>query len=80
MDYIALKIHAEEKKKRAYKKDMYLYFVPRKSMLCEKHLQMKGVYGSLNLISEFKCDFFPFDNDLISMELKDSFKYVFWLP
>lgn len=48
--------------------------MPRKSLLCQKKLQNRGVFGSFTLIEEFKCDLFPFDNDLLSMELSGSFK------
>lgn len=48
--------------------------MPRKSLLCQKKLQNRGVFGSFTLIEEFKCDLFPFDNDLLSMELSSSFK------
>lgn len=51
-----------------------MFFVPRKSLLCQKKLQNRGVFGSFTLIEEFKCDLFPFDNDLLSMELSASFK------
>ncbi|XP_019538536.2 vacuolar protein sorting-associated protein 33A [Aedes albopictus] len=77
MDYIANNIHEEERKKKISKKEYYLYFVPKKSFLCEKRLQVKGVLGSLAHIGEFKCDFFPFDNDLLSMELKDAYKDLY---
>lgn len=42
--------------------------------MCQKKLQNRGVFGSFTLIEEFKCDIFPFDSDLLSMELNDSFK------
>ncbi|XP_055541088.1 vacuolar protein sorting-associated protein 33A [Wyeomyia smithii] len=77
MDYIANNIHEEERKKKVSKKEYYLYFLPKKSFLCEKRLQVKGVHGSLAYIGEFKCDFFPFDNDFLSMELKDAFKDLY---
>ncbi|XP_062561013.1 vacuolar protein sorting-associated protein 33A [Armigeres subalbatus] len=77
MDYIANNIHEEERKKKISRKEYYLYFVPKKSFLCEKRLQVKGVLGSLTHIGEFKCDFFPFDNDLLSMELKDAYKDLY---
>lgn len=48
--------------------------MPRKSLLCKKKLQNRGVFGNFTLIEEFVCDLFPFDNDLLSMELGDSFK------
>ncbi|XP_071652634.1 vacuolar protein sorting-associated protein 33A-like, partial [Temnothorax longispinosus] len=64
-------VYREEGKRR---KEFHLFFVPRKSLLCQKKLQNRGVFGSFTLIEEFKCDLFPFDNDLLSMELSGSFK------
>ncbi|EDS39484.1 vacuolar protein sorting-associated protein 33A [Culex quinquefasciatus] len=77
MDYIANNIHEEERKKKISRKEYYLYFLPKKSFLCEKRLQVKGVHGSLAHIGEFRCDFFPFDNDLLSMELKDAYRDLY---
>ncbi|KAH0954770.1 hypothetical protein HN011_008394 [Eciton burchellii] len=71
MDLIAENVHGEEGKRP---KEFHLFFVPRKSLLCQKKLQNRGVFGSFTLIEEFKCDLFPFDNDLLSMELNGSFK------
>ncbi|XP_076230818.1 vacuolar protein sorting-associated protein 33A [Calliopsis andreniformis] len=72
MDLIAENVHGEEGKRP--RKEFHLFFVPRKSLLCQKKLQNRGVFGSFTLIEEFKCDLFPFDNDLLSMELCGSFK------
>lgn len=77
MDLIAANIHNEERRRRAVKKDFYLYFLPRKSLLCEKQLQSKGVYGSISYIGELRCEFFPVDGDLISMEIKDAYKDLY---
>lgn len=77
MDSIADNIHREERKNRVYQKNFYLYFLPKKSLLCERQLKNKGVYGSFKEIGEFKCDIFPFDNDLISMEYIDAFKELY---
>lgn len=75
MDYIAENVHSIEKRyKSSNRKEMFLYFVPTKSILCENQLKNKGVYGSFTNVGEFKCDFFPVDNDLLSMELKDVYK------
>lgn len=81
MDYIADNIHGEDKKlnKSSAKlsrprKEFHLFFLPQTSQLCAKHLKVKGVYGSLTNVGEFKCDIFPVDNDLLSMELKDTFR------
>ncbi|OAD52769.1 Vacuolar protein sorting-associated protein 33A [Eufriesea mexicana] len=72
MDLIAENVHGEEGKRP--RKEFHLFFVPRKSLLCQKKLQNRGVFGSFTLIEEFKWDLFPFDNDLLSMELSESFK------
>lgn len=77
MDIVAANIHNEERRRRANKKDFYLYFLPRKSLLCEKQLQSKGVYGSISFVGELRCEFFPVDKDLISMELKDVYRELF---
>lgn len=77
MDVVAATIHNEERRKRVMKKDFYLYFLPRKSLLCEKQLQSKGVYGSISFVGELQCEFFPVDKDLISMELKDAYKELY---
>lgn len=75
MNSIAEQVHNIEKKQRATaRKELFLYFLPRRSELCESQLKNKGVYGSFSHVGEFVCDFFPFDNDLISMELKDTYR------
>lgn len=75
MDYIAENVHSIDKKHKAgVRKELFLYFLPRISMLCENQLKNKGVYGSFTNVGELKCDFFPVDNDLLSMELKDAYR------
>lgn len=72
MDLIAENVHGEEGNRP--KKKFHLFFVPRKSLLCEKKLSNRGVFGSFTLFEEFACDLFPFDADLVSMELSGAFK------
>lgn len=62
-----------EDRSRGIRKDFHLFFVPRKSLLCEKRLKNKGVFGNFT-IEEFTCELFPFDNDLMSMEIPFAFK------
>lgn len=78
MDYIADNIHSEDKKSKlsTARKEFHLYFLPRKSQLCENHLKTRGVYGSLLNVGELKCNIFPVDNDLLSMELKNTYRLV----
>ncbi|CAH0713728.1 unnamed protein product, partial [Brenthis ino] len=53
--------------------EFHLFFVPRKSELCEKHLKNRGVLSNL-VLQEFKCDIFPFDSDVMSLELQNDFR------
>ncbi|KAL1461047.1 hypothetical protein WDU94_012979 [Cyamophila willieti] len=71
MDIIADNIKRKEKEKRSNTGhiDYHLIFVSRKSLLCEQRLQEKGVLGNFKFIEEFTCNLFPFDNDLVSMEM-----------
>lgn len=73
MDLVADNIYGEERSS-GYRKEFHLFFVPRKSLLCEKWLKNRGVFGNFALIEEFACDLFPFDSDLMSMELESAFK------
>lgn len=57
-------------------KEYHLYFVPRVSQLCEKHLQDRGVFGSFATIGAFACEIYPVDSDLLSMELPNVYKYI----
>ncbi|KAK9500694.1 hypothetical protein O3M35_001912 [Rhynocoris fuscipes] len=72
MDRIAENIHGEERS--GVRKDCHLFFVPRRSQPCETRLQAKGVYGNFTFIEDLPCDIFPFDSDLLSMEVDLTFK------
>ncbi|XP_070504196.1 vacuolar protein sorting-associated protein 33A [Chironomus tepperi] len=77
MNKIATNIHSDEKKNRVYRKNFYLYFLPKRSLLCENQLKTKGVYGSFQIIDDFKCQLFPLDKDVLSMEYPDCFKELY---
>lgn len=55
------------------KKSFYVYFVPRRRMMCEKVLEEEGVWGEVK-IGEYHLDLIPVDNDVLSMELPTSFR------
>ncbi|KAI5707103.1 vacuolar protein sorting-associated protein 33A isoform X1 [Diaphorina citri] len=76
MDIIADNIKRKEKEKRSDTRriDYHLFFVPRKSLLCEQRLQENGVLGNFNIIEAFTCNLFPFDNDLVSMEMELAYR------
>ncbi|KAI8442176.1 hypothetical protein MSG28_005783 [Choristoneura fumiferana] len=59
--------------RQSFPVEFHLFFVPRRSELCEKHLQNRGVLVNLT-IQEFKCDIYPFDSDVMSMELQNDFR------
>ncbi|RUS24524.1 Sec1-like protein, partial [Jimgerdemannia flammicorona] len=45
-----------------------IYFVPRRTMVCERVLEDEGVLGDIT-IGDYAMDWIPFEDDLISMEL-----------
>ncbi|XP_055914026.1 vacuolar protein sorting-associated protein 33A [Eupeodes corollae] len=71
MDIIASHIHGGLPSDN---RTFYLYFVPRKSCLCTKQLEIKGVYGNFANIDNLPWIFFPVDKDILSMELPNSFR------
>lgn len=77
MNAISSNIHSDERLNRVYRKNFYLYFLPKKSLLCENLLKSKGVFGSFQLIDNFKCQLFPFDSDLVSMEYINAYKELY---
>ncbi|CAB4017268.1 Vacuolar sorting-associated 33A, partial [Paramuricea clavata] len=70
MEIIADIVFGEED--RTSKKDYTVLFVPRKTLLCEKHLQGLGV--SYITLDEYPLDLIPFENDLLSLEMESAFK------
>jgi hypothetical protein len=60
----------------AAEKSVSIYFVPRRTMLCEKVLEDRGVYGDV-VMGEFHLDLIPLDDDVVSMELHSVFREVF---
>ncbi|XP_077288870.1 vacuolar protein sorting-associated protein 33A [Arctopsyche grandis] len=73
IDLIADNVLRVSKSSIEPKKEFHIFFVPRKSELCEKHLSNKRVFGSFT-IEEFKCDIYPFESDLISLEFQNDFR------
>ena len=72
MDKIADNILNEDKKTLS-KKEFHLIFVPRRSILCERKLQVLGVYGNFNIVGEYSVELFALDSDVLSMEWDSSF-------
>lgn len=74
---IASNVHSDERKNRVYRKNFYLYFLPGKTLLCENQLKAKGVFGSFQVIDNLKCQLFPFDSDIVSMEYCNAYKELY---
>ncbi|KAL6545362.1 Vacuolar protein-sorting-associated protein 33 [Orobanche gracilis] len=66
MKFICSNIHSDTSK--GLHREYYLYFVPRRVVLCEKILQEEKVHELLN-IGEFPLYIIPMDEDLLSFEL-----------
>eukprot|EP00118_Oscarella_pearsei_P002060 m.9367 g.9367 ORF g.9367 m.9367 type:complete len:611 (+) comp21289_c0_seq2:147-1979(+) len=55
-------------------RDYSIFFVPRKTLICERRLENFGVKGSFTNIFECGIDIFPVDSDVLSMELPFAFR------
>lgn len=58
------------------KKRFHLYFVNRRTLVCDETLKKEGVFGSLS-IGEYRLDLIPFDDDLLTLELDACFKELY---
>jgi hypothetical protein len=73
MKLVAAHITAFKEKK----KKIFLYLLPRATLISEIILQDEGVYDMIQQpIGEFSADLIPIDNDLISMELSYGYKEI----
>ncbi|KAG2525295.1 hypothetical protein JM18_004769 [Phytophthora kernoviae] len=60
-------------KSASSKKRFHLYFVSRRTLVCDEVLKKEGVFGSLS-VGEYKLDLIPFDDDVLTLELDSCFK------
>ncbi|RKO88216.1 Sec1-like protein, partial [Blyttiomyces helicus] len=74
MKWIAEHIHAHTNAN--IKVEYSLFFVPRRTMICEKTLEDAGVIGEITL-KEYHLDIVPLEDDLLSLELDNSFRELF---
>ncbi|OBZ88579.1 Vacuolar protein sorting-associated protein 33A [Choanephora cucurbitarum] len=51
--------------------ECWLFFVPQRTMVCERVLEEEGVKGDIT-IGDYAMDWIPYEDDLISMELDAS--------
>lgn len=52
--------------------EFHIFWVPRRTLVSDKQLEEAGVLGDVN-IHELPLHFFPLENDVLSLELDDSF-------
>ncbi|CAI2165487.1 1983_t:CDS:10 [Funneliformis geosporum] len=53
-----------------------LFFVPRRTKICERVLEDSGVFGDI-LYVFYHLDLIPFEDDLLSLELDNTFKELY---
>jgi hypothetical protein len=73
MRFIAdqIKTHARLNTKIEYN----LFFVPKRTLVCEMILEELGVMGDIT-IGEFHLDLIPLETDVLSLEMDNSFKEI----
>ncbi|KAG0371871.1 MAG: Sec1-like protein [Linnemannia gamsii] len=76
MKYIAEHIHTHTKDSRAGSYTYSLFFVPRRTALCEKVLEDEGVFGEITK-GEYHLDLIPLEDDVLSLEWDSTFKELY---
>ncbi|KAK4042548.1 Sec1-like protein [Parachaetomium inaequale] len=56
--------------------EFHIFWVPRRTLLSDKVLEEAGVLGDTN-VAELPLFFFPLENDVLSLELNDSFRDLY---
>ncbi|KAF8980525.1 hypothetical protein BGZ46_004066 [Entomortierella lignicola] len=76
MKYIAEHIHTHTRDSRPGLYTYSLFFVPRRTELCEKVLEDEGVFGEITK-GEYHLDLIPLEDDLLSLEWDSTFKELY---
>ncbi|VUC28355.1 unnamed protein product [Clonostachys rosea] len=56
--------------------EFHIFWVPRRTLLSDQILEESGVLGDVNVV-ELPLSFFPLENDVLSLELNDSFRDLY---
>jgi lysine-specific histone demethylase 1 len=56
--------------------EFHIFWVPRRTLLSDQTLEESGVLGDVN-VAELPLSFFPLENDVLSLELNDSFRDLY---
>ncbi|XP_010557601.1 PREDICTED: vacuolar protein-sorting-associated protein 33 homolog isoform X2 [Tarenaya hassleriana] len=65
----SISLHIQNDTSKAIQREYYVYFVPRRSVACEKILEQEKVHN-LVTVREFPLYMVPLDEDVISFELE----------
>ncbi|KAG0032734.1 hypothetical protein BGZ82_006435 [Podila clonocystis] len=76
MKYIAEHIHTHTNDPHAAPYTYSLFFVPRRTALCEKVLEDEGVFGEITK-GEYHLDLIPMEDDVLSLEWDSTFKELY---
>ncbi|TPX46403.1 hypothetical protein SeMB42_g01870 [Synchytrium endobioticum] len=68
--------HIRTHNKSNIKIEYSVFLVPRRTLICERVLEDEGVYGDVTL-GEYHLDIIPLDEDLLSLELENSFRELY---
>ncbi|XP_067016760.1 vacuolar protein sorting-associated protein 33B-like isoform X1 [Acropora muricata] len=68
--------HVNNDKKSGKSRSYKIVYVPKKLYVCEMILEQEGVYGDVSL-EEFKLEFIPLDEDVLTLELPSFLKDYF---
>ncbi|KAF9583068.1 hypothetical protein BGW38_010322 [Lunasporangiospora selenospora] len=76
MKYIAEHIQTHTKTPQSGPYTYSLFFVPRRTALCEKVLEDEGVFGEITK-GEYHLDLIPMEDDVLSLEWDSTFKELY---
>ena len=74
--WIANQIKSNQSSQTSSSMEYSIFFVPRRSLICDKFLEDEGIFGDCS-VGEFHLDLIPFDEDLLSLEMNDCFRSLF---
>ncbi|EGR30804.1 vacuolar sorting protein, putative [Ichthyophthirius multifiliis] len=77
MEIIKTFIDANNKKNQQEKKNFTLVFWPKQNALCKQVLQQYGITENQVEVIDFSFDLIPLDQDVLSLELQNSFNNIY---
>lgn len=57
--------------------DFSLFYVPRRSTVCEQILEGAGVLGHVRVVGQIELDLIPYDNDVLSLGIDSYFRELY---